>query len=312
MGFVFAILAGFFAAAYNLCLRKSVGVFQTARAFLMVELWVAGAFSVLLHPIFYQSYFFNIESIIFAAVTGLIFGAMLYFIGKAMQYGPAGLTIACLNSSNVFPGLIMACVFGASLGFDYTIFQAIGSVFVVAGIFWASWDLSSTASWKRWFFYCTAAFICHILFLAFMQWKAFMLDAPATVTYLRLISKRAAASHWFVPVFYFTAAYLHTAIFKLAEKRKLRQQERLYGTVGGVLNAGYAFCILLSTKYASPIENAMIFPVFSVVTILLCNLWGRWIYQENIHWKGCFLLILGLFLGTIDWITFVNALIKYS
>ncbi len=45
----------------------------------------------------------------------------------------------------------------------------------------------------------------------------------------------------------------------------------------------------------------MLFPIFSVTLIVGCNLWGKWLYKEQVHWKANAVCIGGLLLGTVDW-----------
>jgi len=45
----------------------------------------------------------------------------------------------------------------------------------------------------------------------------------------------------------------------------------------------------------------VIFPIYSVVGIILTNFWGQKLYQEQVNWRACQLCAFGLIVGTVDW-----------
>src|SRR5690606_34074634 len=92
----------------------------------------------LLGPIRTAEYVIPLSTAAFGAIAGLVLSVMLFALGKAVEQGPPGFTFAILNSATVMPGLIMALVFGAALGFVYNIWHAIGSVIVLGGLFWGA------------------------------------------------------------------------------------------------------------------------------------------------------------------------------
>ncbi|MEL7431255.1 MAG: hypothetical protein AAGI90_01825 [Chlamydiota bacterium] len=303
MGFFLIILASIFAAFYNLCMRKSVQYEQNAQGFLMVELWIAGFFSALIHPARLGVLFWTSE-VVFAGISvGLVFGSMLYFLGKALEHGPAGLTVAGLNASNVFPAMVLWYFFGPKLGFVYQPQHAAGAFLVVIGIFWASWEVSKQTYCRSWFFYLFFAVFCHVFFFVCMEWRSWMMRYPDSISQFRLLAQTSASNPWFVPSMYLGAAFLHTAIFFYKKGEVFSGSTWWLGSFGGVLNALYAFFLVWSSEKASTLEQGMLYPLFSVMTIFLCNLWGKRLYQEKIHWKACHLAFAGIFLGTVDWET---------
>ncbi len=61
---------------------------------------------------------------------------MMWVMGKALEQGPPGLTVAAMNSAAVVPAILMALLFGATYGATYSLANGIGSVLVVIGLFW--------------------------------------------------------------------------------------------------------------------------------------------------------------------------------
>jgi len=67
------------------------------------------------------------------------------------------------------------------------------------------------------------------------------------------------------------------------------------------MNGLCTYFMIWSTELASPLEGAVIFPIFSVTTIALSNLWSQRLYQEKVNWTACQFCIAGLIVGTVDW-----------
>ncbi len=305
------MISSFFAASYNFCMRRSLGALHSTKSFLMIELWVASFCSIMIHPLRTGILYWNEPILYFGGAVGLVFGAMLYFLGRAMEYGPSGLTIAGLNASNVLPSIVMFLFFGPSLGFGYTRFHLAGSLLVLIGILWASSHVGKKEHKIAWALYASMAFFLHVLFLVAMQWRALMIQLPDYSTAFRVLPQQLAANPWFTPSMYMSAAILHTVIFIRSGKRSLSPFDWKIGIMGGGLNALYAFFLVVSAEKASLFEHTMLFPLFSVITIFLCNLWGKWFYQEKVHWKACHLSFLGIVIGTVDWASLSEFLQMY-
>jgi peptidoglycan/LPS O-acetylase OafA/YrhL len=104
-----------------------------------------------------------------------------------------------------------------------------------------------------------------------------------------------------MPAMFFAAMLAQIAFFLSSERRWPRPLEMGYGLMGGAMNGLCTYCMLWSTEVAGPLENAVIFPVFSVMTILLSNLWSQKLYQEKVDWRACQFCAGGLVIGTVDW-----------
>ncbi|MEM8628747.1 MAG: hypothetical protein AAGF04_01550 [Chlamydiota bacterium] len=301
MGSLCVTFAALFAAAYNLCMRKSVGSFHGTQSFLMVELWMASICSYCLQNALGAASTWNGMLVLSSLSLGGIFGATLYYLGKALAYGPSSLTIASLNASNVLPSFLLFALFGPELGFPYYWHHFFGSLMVLAGIFWAAKGCGGTHQWRAWTLYCFLAIFCHVCFLVGLEWRSWMVRYPDSFAYLRIYPQDVAKSAYFLPLMYVGAACLHT-LFCMQKGEKIVSLRACYlGTLGGVCNAFYALFLARAAQYASVLEHAVLFPLFSVATIFLCNLWGKWLYNEIVHWKGSLLAFSGIFLAMADW-----------
>src|ERR1700733_3152911 len=99
IGLQLMLLAGLFTALSNFFFRRSIDAGGTSRAFLVIQLTMMSFVAILLNPVRAGDFSFNLEMTLFGILAGVIFSLMMTSIGKALECGPAGLTIALLNAS---------------------------------------------------------------------------------------------------------------------------------------------------------------------------------------------------------------------
>jgi drug/metabolite transporter (DMT)-like permease len=301
MGIQLMILAGVCVAAANLCFRKSVDKGGTTKAYLLIQLFLTFFVAILLGPVRTEAYGFNGNIACIGIIGGLILGLMLMALGKAFESGPPGLTVATLSSSTVVPILFMVLLFGERFGFIYTFPNGIGSLCVVAGLVWAGWQRSTNRQWTKWMLYALAAFALHALFLIFMQWRALFLNFPGEQTFPIAFTSEQMASQWFMPMIFLAAFSMQAIIYLSTMKRLPTKHEALYGFLGGIAQGVGTYLLIKGTEVATSSEQAMIFPIYTVTILLLCNIWGRLLYNEKVNWLASLLCIIGILIGTTDW-----------
>ena len=301
MGIQLMFLAALFVATQNLFFRRSIDGGGTTKAYLMVQLFLTFLVAILLNPVRTGHYEWNLPLAVFGFAGGIILAAFMAMMGKALESGPPGLTFAVINASSVMPILLMVSVFGAGFGFVYSKTNGFGSVLVVAGLLWAAREAIKEKKSFTWAIYALLAFTLHTFFLAFMQWRALFLNYPGKRALFLSLSDVQAASEWFMPMIFLAASLVQGYIFFTTEKRKPLPSEMLYGVFGGIANGIGTFFMIWATEVANPIEQAMIFPIFSISIIVLCNMWGQRLYKEKINWAASSFCILGLIIGTLDW-----------
>ncbi len=300
MGIVYALIAASFASLSNFSMRKSMDSGGTTKAFLMIQLSIACLVAFLLNPVRTGNYDWNVQIGLLGIASGLIFGCFMLSLGRALENGPPGLTIATLNASTVAPAIIMALFFG-SFGFHYTLWHGLGSIVVIIGLFWAGWELTGIKNKTRWIFFAFGAFSLHALFLVIMQWKTMIITNTSAQNFFQVITSKQAQSQWFLPLTFFAAALIQGLVFFFSEKRLPQKGEWNFGVIGGIANSASMLFLLWAIEVASSLESAMLFPIFSVMIIFLCNAWGQLIYEERVNWKACHLCVFGLVVGTVDW-----------
>jgi len=307
MGIICAAIASFFCALGNLCMRRSIDHGGTTKGYLVIQFLSAIFLMILLNPVRTSQYTFNTPISLLALFAGITLALMLFSVGKALEKGPPGLTFAFISSSSVVPAIVMATLFGAAFGHQYTLYHGLGSILVLLGLFWASRDVSETKAMRSWVIAICLAFLLHVAFLVIMQWRVLLITAPNLSAFYQLMSPTEANSQWFMPMIYVGAFLCQLLVFLFSEKRVTNSYETGYGIIGGLCNGGSTFFLIQATEFASPIENAMIFPVFSVLIIVVCNIWGKRLYDEKVNWKATQLCITGLIIGTVDWSIVVKA-----
>jgi len=301
MGITYILIAGAFIALANYFLRRSIDAGGSTKAYLMIQLSLSFFLAILLNPVRTREYGWDSSIGYIGATSGLILGAMMFMLGKSLQSGPPGLTFAILNSSSVIPAILMALLFGAAYGHDYTLWNGIGSFFVILGLLWAGWGTGNGKDLKLWLLLIFGALACNTAFLVIMQWRAMLLKPELPAGPLLSFRIDASLCQWYMPVIFFTAAIVQFCIFLSTEKRVPRRKEFFYAVCGGLAFGLCTFFQIKATDVAGPLENAMLFPIFSVTIIVLCNIWGQWLYKEKVNWLANVVCLLGLICGTVDW-----------
>jgi len=301
MAIMFVFLGGFMGAFFNFLMRRNIDLGGSTKAFIMLELFVATAAVVILNPVRSNDYNWNTSIVLIGLVTGLLFGVLLWSQGKAVERGPPGLIFAIVNSASVFPGIVLAVLFGEPFGYIYTLWHAVGSLLVIVGLFWAGMQARRMRG-ASWLPYAFISFFSHVLMLSFIQWRALHLksDLPPS-EYLLSLTADQAACEWFLPMVFFGAAIVQTLVYTVRVHRLPTHQERVIGLVGGIASACSIFFLKQATEVASAWENALLFPLACVIVILLCNGWGQWLYDEKVNWKANALCVIGVLLGTANW-----------
>jgi hypothetical protein len=301
MGIQLMIVASLFVAVSNYCMRRSIDSGGSSKAFLMIQLSIVFLVAILLNPVRTGNYEISSCMALFGIAGGIILAVMMICLGKSLESGPPGLTFAALNSSTVMPMLLMVFLFGAPFGYVYTLFNGLGSILVILGLFWAGWGARSSEKKMRWTTFVIGAFVMHTLFLIIMQWRALFINFPGENGLFLNFDVADAKSQWFMPAVFFAAALIQIIVYIATQKRLPNRSETLYGVLGGITNGVGTFFMIWSTEVSSPLEHAMIFPIFSVAVILSCNLWGQWLYKEKVNWLANGLCVFGILVGTLDW-----------
>lgn len=301
MGILLALIAGMFLPLTNLTVRKSVDVGGSAKGYFVFQMLSSFLFAVLIGPVRTGDFSLSLPAAILGIIAGSILSLMLFCIGRAVEQGPPGFTFAILNSATVMPGLMMAIVFGASLGYAYNFWHAMGSILVLFGLFWAGKGLQGVKEANKWIVFSGAMFVFHVLLLALFQWRGLLLNPNRPPEMFAFFAPDQIKSECFTPFMFLVSGLVQLFIYLRSGGRMPKSGEVLYGFAGGLANLLCTFFLLAAAERASALENAVIFPIYSVVAIILTNAWGQKLYQEQVNWRACQVCMFGLILGTVDW-----------
>ena len=309
MGFISVLFAALFAAGSNLFMRRSLDAGGTTRSFLAIQMGVAFLVAILIGPVKENSYAFNGPIICLGLVSGVILASMLYLLGRALEQGPPGFTFSILSAATVMPAIAMATLFGATYGFFYTAWHGLGSLLVLAGLFWAGKGLSGLQNRTAWILFAAGMFALHVLLLIIFQWRALLLNIAHPEELVSFFTAEQIRSQWFMPMLYLGGGCVQLSIYLKKEGfRAPSSREWINGIGGGVASSLCTFFLIQGTEIATGLENAVIFPLYSIGTIVFSNLWGQKLYQERVNWRACQVCALGLFIGTVDWKAFSTLL----
>lgn len=224
----------------------------------------------------------------------------MWGLGKTLENGPSGLSFAVMNTSSVMPAILLAFLFGASHGHGYTFSHGLGSVLVVAGLFWAG-KTSGLNSNKIWIFFAVFIFVLHTTLLTYWQWWALVLKPDLPTSPFLPFHIEPKHVQWYSPAFFLTAALFQWVVYWWCRHSKPNKKEFIFGIVGGSVNGISTFFLILAPQFAKPWENAMIFPIFSVGVIVICNVWSQILYKERVNWWANSICVLGIVVGTLAW-----------
>lgn len=301
MGIQLVVLGALFVALSNLCMRRSIDAGGSSKGYLMVQLFLTFLVAILLNPVRTGNYEWSSCMAGFGLAGGIVLAGMMACLGRALETGPAGLSFAMLSSSTVMPAIVMVLVFGEKFGFVYNFTHGLGSIVVMAGLFWIGFESVRTGKMVKWFTFSTSAFALHVIFLVFMQWRALFIHFPGATGLMLSFDTDDIASQWFMPMVFCSAAFVQALLFFTSQKKLPARSEVLYGILGGFANGAGTFFLIRATEVATPIEHAMIFPIYAVAIILFCNIWSQWLYREKVKWAASAVCILGILIGTLDW-----------
>lgn len=297
-----------FASISNLFFRKNLEKHQTSRGFLALY-FVA---SLLLSIFFNYSILTAQFSLVMAFIggfTALLFFAMLSLTAKSFQLGPPGLTLTFQNASCIFPGLLLCNLFGPAYGFTITPGLISGFVLIILGLYLSSrahgkseekTGSAEKKTFRKWLVCVIAVMVLQGLILTIFQWRVLLFNCnPENPHWLLPWSCQECEDVWFIPAFFLVPTLFQLFLFWKKERRKFSKAETAYGLSSGVFNCFCTVLLLFSTKAESAIKKEMLFPLFTISVILLCNIWGKKIYGEKVNWLGVSLCILGVLVGLI-------------
>ncbi len=293
------IFSGFLGALSNLCMRRSMDRKGTAKAFFIFQLFFTCLVSILLYPVRTDCYTCNLQILIMGFLTGISLGSMKWMLGKALQKGPPGLTFATVNSATVMPAIVIVLITGSLIDLKLSIYDFIGSLLVIIGLFWAGWNKSEKIETRAWILFAALAFSAHVFYLILTEYRTLIMGNHFPVMNHWLIHPANMASDWFVPTVFATACGMHTMMYISSEKRIPSQDEIIWGTAGGILNGLCTFLYIYALEIATLKETSYIFSVFSISLIVVCNLWGQWFYDEHVNWTANAICLLGIFIASL-------------
>lgn len=303
MGILFAILAAVLTSISNFCMRRSIDAGGSSKAYLVVQLTFSFLIMIVLNPMRTGDFGWNGSAVAIGLAGGIIFGILMWGLGKTLEKGPPGLSFAILNTSSVAPAIVLALLFGIAYGHPYTLSNGLGSALVVAGLFWAGWTSEKNPNKTVWLLFAGLIFLAHTLFLVFLQWWAMILRPELPTSWLIPFHLEPKNLQWFMPAVIFVGAAMQWIIYLVKRHHFPKGKEIFYGILGGVTNGACTFFLILAPQVASSWENAMIFPIFSVSIIIMCNAWAQGIYKESVNWWANGLCVVGLIVGTVAWST---------
>jgi hypothetical protein len=199
------------------------------------------------------------------------------------------------------PALIMALMFGEDFGHTYNFWNGLGALFVIVGLVWMGWNSANGQRKPDWLFWIIAGLIVHISLLTFFQWKALLVKMDLPPSPFLPFQCDPECSNCFTLFMYLSAALMQYFLPHLKSSWRPSWYEMgVYGVLGGVINGLAGVFTLLATETASTeMQKALLFPLYCVTLITLCNIWSRMLYQEKINWPANTVCYAGILISAV-------------
>lgn len=309
---LFAIIAACCASLSNLFFRKCSSTNAAAYQFLFYYYLSSFAGSFLIRPdLILTSWNPTILGI--GCIAGLLNVIMMIVTSRALQHTSAGITFTFQNASSVFPNPVLFLLLGSSFGFMVTGYQMAGMFLILIGLFAGMLQRNQEKKKStKWIRYALGCLMTQTLILCIFQTR-FLAFADGVVD---------DSDVWFM-VGFFGMALIFQSFILYRQKRQLQvaivpsiehqeiaefppmatglsaKTKILYGGLSGVANAISTYFLLQATQLASPLESGLIFPLFAVAVMVLCNIWGYWLYQEQPKTATLVLCSFGIFVASL-------------
>lgn len=297
--FCFVLLASLCASGSSLAFSQTVRRGGSSGGYLVNYFLICFLVAFFLNGIPFSAPHFSLPMSLVGAGVGVLIAALMFSLGRALQKGPSGMTFAFQNCGAVVPPLLLAVIFSKPFGFSLSWGNLVGMALVVTALVYASLGSSkSSTTQKSWILYALGAFVAQGLILSIFQWRCLLWEKGVPDHSLIPFFCTPEADLWFMPALFLCAWIYQALTFFYRERRLPNLVECVGGGLGGVANGLSTFFILKATSLATDTEKMMLFPIFTVTIILLCNLFGKFFYQEKISWKANALAVAGIVIGT--------------
>lgn len=278
-----SFIAAIIASASNFFFRKNNK--DDANGYLLFYYLSSFLMSLVIFPqVWSQPFSFPMLAI--GSIAGIMTALVMSLTGLALKHGPAGLTFSFQNASSIFPAILLFFCFGSEFGYQLTYQHIIGISLVLFGLFFGSFTKKEISG--TWLKYVLGCFLFQILTLTFIQGRCLLFD-------LQQLSR--IEDVWFMPAQFGAASIIQSGILFI-QKRKIEVSEFNFGLLGGLMNSFSTALLLFSTKWALPHEKSILFPLFSISVLTLCNLWAYKVYREQFNLKTNTICAFGILIAT--------------
>ena len=155
-------------------------------------------------------------------LTGGIFAAgLMAFIGKSLEQGPPGLTFAAVNSATVMPTMCHGPPLRGGVRLCIYFVERSGLILVVVHSFGLDGDCLHRKK-NKWVMFAIAAFLMHLAFLCFLQWRALFVNFPEKMAFSSRLTLMMLVNQWFMPMVFVSDLHSNSDLCLL---RKTASQE---------------------------------------------------------------------------------------
>ena len=304
MSLIFIIISSFLISLSQLCITSKSNESLKNNLFMSARFFIS-AVMVLLGSLYFAGIQpFRAMHLLLGIGGGFLQGTLMKQTSKVLSKGHSNLGVVVLNSACVVPTFVLFLIFGESFQFQYSFWQVISTACIIFGFFLASRssagetisleNSSPLRSMPKKTLLIT--FCIQALFLVFLQWKALNFKGNIPTSPLLPFQGITWDQPWTNPIMFLVSAILQLSPSSVRIIPTIPSKEwMLYGVLGGLATGCSGLLLLYAIDQAhSPLENALLYPLLSMGTIILTQVFAFFAFREKLHWKANFCFVAGI------------------
>ena len=229
-------------------------------------------------------------------------GSLMKQTQKMLVAGHSNLGTTLMNSACIVPSIVLFLIFGKSFQFHFSYWQAISALCIILGFFYSlsrdkknesSADSPSIIPAKR----MLTAFCIQALFLIFLSWKSLNFKENVPMSRLLPFQKMGVEDLWPNSIMFTVSALfqLSSSAIKIVPFTT-KKEWLVYGILGGLATGFSGILLLYAIDIAkTPFENALIYPLLSIGTIIFNQIFAHIAFNERLQWKANICFVAGIF-----------------
>lgn len=295
---LFALSSAGCASFSNYLFRRSNSTNSNAQIYLIYYYALSLIASLFIRPDILTAGWHPLSFLVGCCI-GFLNLTMMQLTATSLRYASVGITFAAQNASSVFTTPILYVVFGSSFGFFVSEYQIIGMVCVLIGLFVGTVNNFRVDKPIQALVSTLGMFSFQLLILCIFQGRFLILEDGDSDAWL-LVGFFSTALALQVLTYIKSQSTRSQEVYSAGSNNKRIALRYFCGSFGGIANAASTYLLLKATEAAELHHAGLVFPLFAVATITICNIWGYWYFNEKINYLSLLFFSMGIIIAFIS------------